>query len=92
MDQEHYISHLREEVNYEIARLKTLLRDSRITDEDRSVALAMLEFYEDARMTEGRLWRQVPDRLVPRRAKSVLGKKAELKEPQKPCRKKAQAA
>lgn len=53
MDQEHYVAYIREEANYEVARLRTLLRNSRITEEERGIVLAMLEFYEDARTVEG---------------------------------------
>jgi hypothetical protein len=53
MDAEHYISYFREEVNHEIARLKAALRSPRMTEEEHEVALAMLEFYEDARMAKG---------------------------------------
>ena len=49
MDAEHYVSYLREEVNHEIGRLEAMLRDPRITEEDRDVARAMLKFYEDAK-------------------------------------------
>jgi hypothetical protein len=52
----------------------------------------MLEFYEDARMTEGMSSLQSPERLVPRRTRGALGKAAELKEPENTRRKKAQAA
>jgi len=92
MDQEHYVSYLREEANHEIARLKALLRDPRITEEDRGVALAMLEFYEDARMTEGSSSQQAPEGFVPRRTRRVLGKNADLKENENTSRKKSQAA
>ena len=92
MNQEHYISYLREEANHEIARLKMLLRDPRITEEDRGVALAMLEFYEDARMTEGRSSQQAPEGFVPRRTRRALGTNVELQERENTSRKKAQAA
>ena len=34
MDYEHHVAHLREEANYEIARLEALLRDPRMTAEE----------------------------------------------------------
>jgi len=52
MDQEHYFAFIREEANP-----KTLLADSRITEEERGIALAMMEFYEDPRMNAGLLRR-----------------------------------
>jgi hypothetical protein len=48
MDYEHHVAHLREEANYEIARLEALLRDPRMTSEERDVALNMLHFYREA--------------------------------------------
>lgn len=92
MNAEHYISYFREEVNHEIARLKAVLRTPGITGEEREVALAMLEFYEDARMThEGALLESMEE-LVPPRARRVLGS-AELNEGGKSTsHKKARAA
>jgi hypothetical protein len=50
MDQECYFDFIREEANHEIGRLKTLLRDPCISEDERRVVLAMLEFYEDPKM------------------------------------------
>jgi hypothetical protein len=79
MDAEHYISYFREEVNHEIARLKAVLRNPGITGEEREVALAMLEFYEDARMTHEGSFLESMQELVPPRARRVL-ESAELNE------------
>ena len=50
-DQEHYASYVREEANREISRLANLLRDLPTMGRDRGVALAILEFLEDAGIT-----------------------------------------
>jgi hypothetical protein len=92
MDAEHYISYFREEVNHEITRLKAALRSPRMTAEEREVALAMLEFYEDARMTEGESSLQSIEQLAPSRTRNIP-ESAELNERGKNIsRKKAQAA
>jgi hypothetical protein len=52
MDRDQYVSHVREEANYEIARLKEILRQPGITQEEREIALAMLKFYEDVKVGE----------------------------------------
>jgi len=92
IDAEHYISYLREEVNHEIARLKGVLRNPGITGEEREVALAMLEFYEDARMTHEGSFLESMQELVPRRARRVI-ESAELNERGKSTsHKKARAA
>ena len=67
MDREHYISYLREEANHEIARLGLILRDSRISDEERDVARLMLDFYQEARLEEILPQSQEPDCLLPPR-------------------------
>ena len=79
MNAEHYISYFGEEVNHEIARLKAVLRTAGITGEERDVALAMLEFYEDARMTHEL---SSLEELVPPRARRVL-ESAQLNEREK---------
>ena len=72
MNAEHYISYFREEVNHEIARLKAVLRTPGITGEEREVALAMLEFYEDARMThEGALLESMEELVPPKQGASL---------------------
>jgi hypothetical protein len=53
MDKEHHTSHFREEANHEIGRLEAMLRDPRISEEERDVVLAMLKFYEEAKTVEG---------------------------------------
>jgi len=93
MDAEHYISYFREEVNHEIARLKAALRNPRITGEEREVALAMLEFYEDARMThEGSLLQSMEEELASPRTRRVLGSAGLNKREKSASHKKARAA
>lgn len=89
MDQEHYSAFIREEANHEIARLKTLLQDSRITEEERGVTLAMLEFYEDPRTTEGAASPQSSDDL---RLPRILKKESEPVQREISASKKARAA
>lgn len=92
MDQEHYVAYIREEANYEIARLRTLLRNSHTTEEDRGIELAMLEFYEDARTTEGTSSPQSLEHLDLPRRKSVLENNSKPKEREAFSSQKAQAA
>jgi len=49
MDREHYRSYLREEANHEIARLEIILHRLGITEEERKIAQAMLDFYQEAK-------------------------------------------
>ena len=77
MDQEHYFDFIREEANHEITRLRTLLRDSRITEEEREVALAMLEFYEDSSMTAEQSFTHLSEDIILSRTKSVRRRKSE---------------
>jgi len=92
MDAEHYISYLREEVNHEIARLKAALRSPRMTEREREVALAMLEFYEDARMTQKESFLQSMEEIAPSRTRSALGSVEPNETGKNASRKKARAA
>jgi len=92
MDAEHYISYLREEVNHEIARLKASLRSPRMTEEEREVALVMLKFYEDARMTQKESFLQSMEELAPPRTRSALGSVEPDETGKNASRKKARAA
>jgi len=92
MDVEHYISYLREEVNHEIARLKAALRSPRMTEEEREVALAMLEFYEDARMAQKESFLQSMEELATLRKRSAHGSVEPNETGKDDSRKKARAA
>jgi hypothetical protein len=92
MDAEHYISYLREEVNHEIARLKAALRSPRMTEEEREVVLAMLEFYEDARMAQKESFLQSMEELANPRKRSALGSVEPNETGKNASRKKARAA
>jgi len=93
MDAEHYNSYFREEVNHEIARLKAVLRNPCITGEEREVALAMLEFYEDARMIrEESLLQPMEEELASPRTRRILGSAELNRREKRTSHKKARAA
>lgn len=92
MDQEHYFAFIREEANHEIARLKTLLQEPRITEEDRGVTLAMLQFYEELSGIEDGPFPQSSENMVLSQTKSVRGRKSKPAQRESSSRKKAQAA